>query len=460
MPRTASLRGQLLGWLLLPLSGLLSASAFFVYSETVKLTTLAYDRALFDSTQALSRQVRFENGQVLVDLPAEARAILRYDEHDKIYFQVKDARGKVVAGDRDIPVPPADLHSLNQPILYDAKLDGRNVRVAAMFLAAPAAAAMGETLIQVAETLVKRDSITREALVGIVIMQVGILASAAVLVWLGVRRGLAPLNALREEIASRSHVDLSPVPESDAPIEVRPLLHSINDLLARLETNIEAQQRFIADAAHQLRTPLAGIKTQTEFALRQSEPAQIRHALQQLLVSAERASRLANQLLALARAEPGALSEQHFQRLDLSALAKQVTTNWVPEALKRQIDLGYEGSDQAVQVRGDPLLLQEMLNNLLDNAIRYCPPGTQVTTRVHGENQPTLVVEDNGPGIPAEERKRVFQRFYRSAASDIAGSGLGLAIVRDAAKAHGASVQLGSVDGERGTRVTICFPRA
>lgn len=459
IPRTASLRGQLLWWLLLPLFILLSVAAFFVYSETVKLTTLAYDRALFDSTQALSRQVRFQDGQVDVDLPAEARAILRYDEHDKIYFQVKDAQGTVIAGDRNIPEPPRDLRSLDQPIFYDANLDGRNVRVAAMFLAAPANAASGEALIQVAETLVKRDSITRDALLGIVVMQLGILAFAALLVWLGVRRGLAPLDALQVEIASRSHVDLSPVPESDAPIEVRPLLHSINDLLLRLKANIDAQQRFIADAAHQLRTPLAGIKTQAEFALRQSAPEQIQHALRQLSVSAERASRLANQLLTLARAEPGALSEQHFQRLNLTQLTKDATTGWVPEALKKQIDLGYEGSEQEVMVRGDPLLLREMINNLLDNAIRYCPEGAQVTTRVSGEGQPTLVVEDNGPGIPVEERERVFQRFYRAVASDVTGSGLGLAIVGDAAKAHGASVRLESLDGARGTRVTILFPR-
>ncbi len=459
IPRTASLRGQLLWWLLLPLSILLSLAGLFVYSQAIKLTTLAYDRALFDSTQALSRQVRFRDGQVYVDLPAEARAILRYDEHDKIYFQVKDAHGTVIAGDRNIPDPPHDPRSLEQPIFYDANLDGRSVRVAAMFLAPPDDAASGNVLIQVAETLVKRDSIARDALLGIVMMQFGILTFAALLVWLGVRQGLAPLDALRVEIASRSHVDLSPVPESDAPIEVRPLLHSINDLLLRLKTNIDAQQRFIADAAHQLRTPLAGIKTQAEFALRQSAPDQIRHALRQLSVSVERASRLANQLLVLARAEPGALSEQHFRRVDLTELTKQVTTDWVPEALNKRIDLGYEGTDQEVMVRGDLLLLREMINNLLDNAIRYCQEGAQVTTRVICKGQPTLVVEDNGPGIPVEERERVFQRFYRVVASDVGGSGLGLAIVGDAAKVHGASVRLESLDGVRGTRVTILFPR-
>jgi two-component system sensor histidine kinase TctE len=458
IPRTASLRGQLLWWLLPPIFILLSMATFLVYSETVKLTTLAYDRALFDSTQALSRQVRFHDGQVDVDLPAEARAILRYDEHDNIYFQVKDPHGKLIAGDRSIPDPPPSVHSPDQPIFYNAQLEGRNVRVAAMFLAAHPDTATGETLIQVAETLVKRDAITREALLGIVVIQLAILVFTALLVWVGVRRGLAPLDALREEIASRSHVDLSPVPESDSPIEVRPLLHSINDLLLRLKANIEAQQRFIADAAHQLRTPLAGIKTQAEFALRQPGPEPIQDALRQLSVSAERASRLANQLLALARAEPGALPEQHFQRLDLAQLAKHATTDWVPAALEKHIDVGYEGSEREVMVRGDPLLLREMINNLLDNAIRYCPDGARVTTRVTGDDQPTLVVEDNGPGIPVEDRARVFQRFYRTVASDVTGSGLGLAIVGDGAKAHGASVTLESLDGGRGTRVTIIFP--
>ncbi|MEO1766880.1 sensor histidine kinase [Thiobacter aerophilum] len=460
MPNGVSLRGQLLGWLLLPLFLLLSVAAFLVYSETVKLTTLAYDRALFDSTRALSRQVQVRDGRIEVDLPAEARAILRYDERDTIYFQVKDAAGRVIAGDHDMPVPPAALHRVDLPIFYDAKLNGRSVRVAAVFIPSPLGTGTGETLIQVAETVFKRDSIMRDALVGIVVMQLCILASTALLVWLGVRQGLAPLDGLQAEIASRSHLDLRAVPERDAPLEVRPLVRSINDLLQRLEANIDAQRRFIAYAAHQLRTPLAGIKTQAELALRETTPQAMRHALEQLHISAERATHLANQLLALARAEPGALSETHFCRLDLTRLVKEASIAWVPEALSKGIDLGYEGSSVEVMVRGDPLLLREMVNNLLDNAIRYCPPGTQVTARVMNEGRPTLVIEDDGPGIPAPDRDRVFQRFYRAVVGDVGGTGLGLAIVADGAKAHGASVRLESLDGASGTRITIVFPPA
>lgn len=459
-PSSASLRRQLLWWLLLPLSALLSLAGFLVYSETTKLTTLAYDRSLFDSTQALASQVQFRENEVHVDLPPEARAILRYDEHDKIFYQVKDTQGQVIVGDRGFPLPPNNLQYRDQPIFYDGKIAGRQVRIASLYLTAPNSASSGTVLIQVAETLIKRDVITREALIGIVVTQMIILACAAILVWLGVRRGLAPLNVLRKEIASRSHVDLSPVPERDAPIEVQPLLHSINDLLTRLKANIDAQQRFIADAAHQLRTPLAGIQMQAEFALRQSEPQHIRHALDQLSFSAERASRLANQLLTLARAEPGALSEEHFQAVDLSLLARQASINWVPEALKKHIDLGYEGGDHAILVRGDPLLLQEMINNLLDNAIRYCPLGSRVTVRVTDEERPTLVVEDNGPGISPEERDQVFQRFYRAVTSDVIGSGLGLAIVGETAKVHGAEVRLESLDGTRGTRIRVLFHAA
>ena len=219
IPRSASLRGQLLWWLLLPLSLLLSLAGFLVYSETTKLTTLAYDRSLFDSTQALASQVQFRKSQVHVNLPPEARAILRYDEHDKIYFQVKDAAGQVIAGDRDIPFPPANLQNRDKPIFYDDRIAGRPVRIAALFHTAPTSTSSGVVLIQVAETMIKRDAITREALLGIIVTQLIILTFAALLVWLGIRRGLAPLNVLREEITSRSHIDLSPVPERDAPIE-------------------------------------------------------------------------------------------------------------------------------------------------------------------------------------------------------------------------------------------------
>jgi two-component system sensor histidine kinase TctE len=272
---------------------------------------------------------------------------------------------------------------------------------------------------------------------------------------------LRPLASLRAEIESRSHRDLSAVSEAQAPRELQPLIRAMNDLLARLSAVLGAQQRFIADAAHQLRTPLAGIKTQTELALRNSPSHEVEATLRQLHTATEQTTRLVNQLLSLARAEPGAKHQHAIEPLDLAALARECTMEWVPRALERDIDLGFDGSEAAVTIDGNAFLLKEMLNNVLDNALRYTQRGGQVTVRVVPENGlARLSVEDTGPGIPERERERVFERFYRVLGTGSDGCGLGLAIVREIAHGHGAGITLGSGPHGVGTSVQIAFPRS
>ena len=237
------------------------------------------------------------------------------------------------------------------------------------------------------------------------------------------------------------------------------MIHAINELLERLSFALAAQQRFIADAAHQLRTPIAGLKTQTELALRQTPPGDAQATLRQLRTATERTTRLVNQLLSLARAEPpvGRVMRA-VQRMDLTQLARDATTDWVPRALERGIDLGFDDSSKAAAIEGDPFLLREMLNNLLDNAIRYTQCGGQVTVRVKRDGTHALLeVEDNGPGIPHGERARVFQRFYRVLGTDGEGCGLGLAIVREIAQSHAAAVTLENGADGVGTLVAVTF---
>jgi two-component system sensor histidine kinase TctE len=237
----------------------------------------------------------------------------------------------------------------------------------------------------------------------------------------------------------------------------------MNDLLARLGTAISTQQRFIADAAHQLRTPIAGLKTQTELALRESQPGNVHDILRQLLTATEQSTRLVNQLLSLARAEPGARREHPIERLDLARLARDTTTEWVPRALVRHLDLGYDSEGGTAWIEGDSFLVRDMLGNLLDNAIRYTQHGGQVTVRVtEGMDAVVLTVEDNGPGIPEQERERVFERFYRVLGTGTEGCGLGLAIVREIALSHRAKVTLaaGAGAGGQGTVARVAFPRA
>jgi len=280
-------------------------------------------------------------------------------------------------------------------------------------------------------------------------------------VWYAIGRGLAPLSALRREIENRSHRDLSALPEDPAPQEVRPLIRAMNDLLQRLSKTLAAQQRFIADAAHQLRTPVAGIKTQTELAIRESQSGNAQIPLHQLHVATEQTTRLINQLLSLARAEPGTERAHFTERLDLNKLVREAATDWVPRALARNIDLGFDSPLESAMIEGDAFLLREMLNNLLDNAIRYTQSGGQVTVRIVPDAANIMLsVEDNGPGIPESERERVFERFYRVLGTGVDGCGLGLAIVREIAQRHGGEVTLGQGASGRGTLVRITFPPA
>ncbi len=463
-----TLRRQLLQLLLGPLVLVWTLSAVAGYYFSVSFAQLAYDRALFDTTLDISGQVRVTDGLVQVDLPRAALNMIESDEFDRVYYAVTGARGEFVAGHRGLPLPPDDA-SVGKPMLYDADFRGAPVRVAALYMVPQGATDKAPVLVQVAETLNKRRNLAREILLSTLAPELLLIALAAAVVWLGVTRGLRTLDALSEEIRNRSLRDLSPLPESHAPGEVRPVIHAMNDLLARLSTALSAQNRFIADAAHQLRTPLAGIRTQTELALRElrdpQHPEAVQRTLTQLIGATERTTHLVNQLLSLARAEPDAAHALNFARLDLAALARDTTTEWVPRALERDLDLGFDetGGEPGVpiQVQGDALMLREMLANLLDNAVRYAVSGGHITVQVATENgTPVLVVEDNGPGIPEAERERVFERFHRVLGSGAAGAGLGLAIVREIAEAHGAQTTLGPGANGAGTRVRITFPRA
>jgi signal transduction histidine kinase len=287
-----------------------------------------------------------------------------------------------------------------------------------------------------------------------------LVALAAVGVWYGVGRGLAPLDRLRAEVGRRSDQDLSSLEAQRVPREVRPLVDAINALLARLDSALAAHRRFVANAAHQLRTPLAGLDAQAELALRESEPEAVRRSLEQVHQAAGRAARLVSQLLSLARLEPRSGRPLQVEPLDLNELARDTTARWVPPALARGIDLCFESNGAQAKALGDRLLLEELLGNLLDNAVRYTPSKGEVTVRVQRSGRGIeLSVEDNGPGIPEDERDKVLERFKRgSTGLQTSGSGLGLAIVREIAVTHGAEIRLEAGKHGRGTRVSVAFP--
>jgi len=458
-----TLRRQLIAWLAGPLLILWSVSTVIDYDIAKRFVNLAYDRALLDAALDVGRQVKVINDRLYVDLPEAALQILQTRDSGQLFYLVTGPDQEFVSGEPDLPRPPEEAPeaTADRVQYYDDEYNGLVIRAVALRVPVQPGSGRGAVLIQVAERVTARDEFARQIILRMVLPQAILILLAGLAVWYGVGRGLAPLSTLRREIESRSHRDLSALSDEQAPQEVRPLINAMNDLLARLGTAISAQQRFIADAAHQLRTPLAGLKTQTELALRQSQLGQVDETLRQLRTAAEHSARLVNQLLSLARAEPGAKLGQAVERLDLALLARDATTEWVPRALARHIDLGYDGEEGSAWIEGDAFLVRDMLGNLLDNAIRYTQQGGQVTVRVTaGTNAVVLSVEDNGPGIPEQERERVFERFYRVLDTGTEGCGLGLAIVREIALSHRAEVTLAAGAGGRGTLARVAFPRA
>ena len=463
MPRTRTLRRQLMAWLAGPLLILWSVSTVIDYDIAKRFVNFAYDRALLEAAQDIGRQIKVINDQVYVDLPEIALQMLRTHESGRLYYLVTGPGQEYISGEPDLPRPPDESADEipDRVQYYDDGYRGRVIRAVALRVPFQPGSGRGAVLIQVAERVTVRDEFARQIILRMMLPQGLLILLAGLAVWHGVGRGLAPLASLRREIENRSLRDLSALPEEQAPREVQPLIRAMNDLLERLAAAVAAQQRFIADAAHQLRTPVAGIKTQTELVLRHSQLGEAQSTLKHLHAASEQITRIVNQMLALARAEPGAGQHWQPQPLDLVTLVRESTTEWVPRALERKIDLGFESALASARIEGEPFMLREMLNNLLDNAVRYTPPGGQVTVRVMPEPHGFAVsVEDNGPGIPAAERERVFERFYRILGSGADGCGLGLAIVREIALAHGAEVSLDSGAGGSGNVARVVFRRA
>jgi len=451
-----SLFGEILDWMLAPLLLLWPMSVVLTWLVAQGIANKPYDRQLGEMVRVLSKQVSVQPAGATplarFVLPAGASEILHTDETDDIYYQVLGLRGEFLSGDQQLPVPSDEDRGPPGEVRFrDDTLNNDTVRVAYLWVDAPGRPANAAPLVQVAETLGKRSRLATEIIKGVILPQFVILPLAVLLVWLALARGIAPLNELQQRIRKRESSDLSPIDEGEAPEEVSPLVRAINDLLTRLDQSLAAQKHFLADAAHQLKTPLAGLRTQAELAQREidageHDPKAVKRSLQQIALSSQRAAHMVNQLLAMARAEDKEHGS-HRQSVNLARLATETVRDFVPRAMEKHIDIGYEGPDSghSLPVTGHTLLLRELIRNLVDNALQYTPSGGTVTVRVMDDpfgQVVVLQVEDSGPGIPAAEREQVFQPFYRALGTDVDGSGLGLAIVREIALQHSAVIGL------------------
>ncbi|WP_395059306.1 sensor histidine kinase N-terminal domain-containing protein [Polaromonas sp.] len=460
-----SLFGEILDWMLTPLLLLWPISLALTWLVAQNIAGKPFDRALEYNVQALSKLIVVKNKQVQFNLTAPAREILRADDTDLVYYQVLGTRGEFISGEYDLPLPPdEDLSANGEVRLREDTIQGQEVRVAYTWIKVDAPGAY-PILVQVAETLEKRKTLATEIVKGVMVPQFVTLPLAVLLVWLALVRGIKPLDQLEKRIRARKSDDMSPLDESVVPEEVAPLVSSINDLLSRLKVLLTTQKRFLADAAHQLKTPLAGLRMQADLAQRETDADELKKSLKQIGRASVRATHTVNQLLALARAETTGRSLAK-QKLDVVQVLSDAIQDSVPRALEKHIDLGYDGppaGEQASLLEANPTLLKELVRNLLDNALNYTPDGGQVTVRLLTDRFSGVVVlqvEDSGPGIPAAERELVLQPFYRALGTNVDGSGLGLAIVEEIAKQHAATVTIeDAVPGQSpaGTRVTIRF---
>ncbi len=469
-----SLFGEILDWMLTPLLLLWPISLALTWLVAQGLANKPFDRALEYNVQALAQLVSVQQGRVQFNLPQPASELLRADDADTVFYQVRGTGGEFIAGDRDLPVPVEETRPATGEVrLRDDELRGLDVRVASTWVRfTPPAPGLpqAQVLVQVAETREKRSVLAAEIIKGVMLPQFAILPLAVLLVWLALARGIKPLSQLEARIRARSPDDLSPLDDKTVPMEVAPLVSSVNGLLARLQDSVATQKRFLADAAHQLKTPLAGLRMQADLAQREgTSTEELKQSLQQIGLASVRATHTVNQLLALARAE-GSGAAFATQSCDLAELTIAVVRDSVPRALEKRIDLGYDGAapgTPGVRVEGHPTLLQEMVRNLVDNAIAYTPssddrPGV-ITARVLPDPFGRVIllqVEDSGPGIPESERALVFEPFYRVLGTGVDGSGLGLPIVREIARLHGAAVALDDAHPGQtpaGTRCTIRF---
>ena len=450
MNKTTSLKTAIAYRLIIPIIIFIVLETALSYFVTLHYVEKTYDRWLLDSARSLVQEVKVINNKVTVTLSATALEIFKWDDVDTTFFKIYAEKKGVLAGDLILPSLSIPI-TADQPVFSNESIDSKAIRMVSLQVPGTLPE---KVYIHVAETLNKRQDMMIDILLADLIPQIVLTLLISLLFFEAINHGLAPLHKLAKDISQRSPSDLSPIPETHVFAEVRALTDTINDLLGKLSAAIASQQRFIANAAHQLRTPLAGLKLQADRAQREDNVITMRPALSQIQNSADRVSHMITQLLALARSGPIEGSHQ-FERVDLYNLVKNECIEWVPKALEKNIELSFDTAEQSHFIHGDKVLLTELLANLLDNAITYGHKQGNIIVRL--TNQPILClsIEDDGPGISTFEKDRIFERFYRIPGSSGNGCGLGLAIVKEIADLHQIKLLLSA--NSSGTRIDLKF---
>jgi two-component system sensor histidine kinase TctE len=444
----SSISRQLVLWLAVPLMLLALCGALVHYFNTVAPGVISSDRRLKEAANALMAHLHIEDGHISIDVHSETPP--RLPSPDSVIYAVRDAQGRLLGGDPRLPAVP--MSGETSQLIAMTQLEHRAVRSLTTRIDTPG----GVILMTIADVRTAAEPAARYGFMSTLLWDFVQLDVTLVLVWVGIQLGLRPVKRLRDEIAARSPQDLRPIDESSVPREIAPVVVTLNRLFTTLRSSVQSQQQFIANTAHQLRTPITGLQAQLELLVAESAAAPVKSRLLTLQEGIRQLAHSANQLLTLARADPAVNIATKNQTIALATLVGEVAAKFFDRALKSNIDLGVDV--QPASILADPALIDDLLSNLVDNALKYTPAGGSVTLSTGKRNgKAYLTVEDTGPGIPESERQRVRQRFYRLPNSPGHGSGLGLAIVDEIARLYDARLTIGPGANGHGTRILLQF---
>ena len=442
---------------------ILDSSFLFYQGDTLRRET--FDRDLAETAKSVSLIFKKSSVKKLQDIDENSISLLLTEPHDKMFYSIRDDQGRFLFGNPDVTyqkaedLDPSDPDDFN---VYFSSIKNESVRVVSIPIEHSIGNIKKQFFIQVAETRNQRTEIQKQIIFWILIPQFILLISALILVRFAVKKGLSPILYLNEKIIARSYKDLKPIDIQNVPLEVDRLVGSLNNLMSELDNAIKSENRFVNDAAHQLRTPLAGILAQIQLAQESKDPKEIHNRLEQISNSSKRLIHIINQLLSLSKTQPEAMHSSTFIKMDLVSLTKKTMEDLFPLADLKKIDLGYEGLNENAFIMGDEQKLYDLIHNLIENAIKYTPPSGKVNVSIEIKNNKIcLIVEDTGKGIPKDDQPNIFKRFYRgdnvTQSGDDAGAGIGLAIVKEIANMHEATVEIDSRNDKPGTRFYVYF---
>jgi two-component system sensor histidine kinase TctE len=442
---------------------ILDSTFLFYQGDTLRRET--FDRDLAETAKSLSLIFKKSSENKLHDIDEYSISLLLTEPHDKMFYSIRDDQGHLLFGNPDVAYRPAEDLDPTDPDdfnVYFDSLKGESVRVVSIPIDHTINNVKKQFFIQVAETRNQRQYIQQQIIFWILIPQLILLVSALVLVRFAVKKGLSPILYLNEKIIARSYKDLKPIDIKNVPLEVDRLVGSLNNLMGELDNAIKSENRFVNDAAHQLRTPLAGILAQIQLAQESKDKEEIKGRLEKISQSSKRLMHIINQLLSLSKTQPEAVHTSQFSQLDLVVLVKKTIEDLFPLADLKKIDLGFVGSSEGSFIMGDGFKLYDLIHNLIENAIKYTPNLGRVNVSVESKNNKIcLIVEDTGKGIPKEDQPNVFKRFYRgdnvTQSGDDAGAGIGLAIAKEIANMHQATIEIDSRNEKPGTRFYVYF---